>query len=123
MRILVYLVLTVPMRNGNRTLLSPRLSQDILVLTVPMRNGNTFLTGDGAGSVSSYRTYEEWKQIENNWDRYNNRVLTVPMRNGNTISNLMLNEGSSVLTVPMRNGNPVLRGDFLPCLLSFLPYL
>ena len=54
-------VLTVPMRNGNRTLLSPRLSQDI-VLTVPMRNGNV----TGGLCCPPFRL-----------------VLTVPMRNGN----------------------------------------
>jgi len=59
--LLFYLVLTVPMRNGNIDQVVAQLI-DWNVLTVPMRNGNSpislvlllFQSG-------SYRTYEEWK--------------------------------------------------------------
>jgi len=54
-------VLTVPMRNGNRSLLIPA-HTPFFVLTVPMRNGN--------------RTF--FKDIVPEYS-----VLTVPMRNGN----------------------------------------
>jgi len=98
---LSFWVLTVPMRNGNYDGIV-RYAPYSIVLTVPMRNGN------------SPHTRQERKY---------DKVLTVPMRNGNiTITGLFF-EYVSVLTVPMRNGNPVLLTSFLPCLLSFLPYL
>ena len=59
-----YLVLTVPMRNGN---LAKSVDgwDEKSVLTVPMRNGNTLGTHSGLNSpISSYRTYEEWKQVQ-----------------------------------------------------------
>ncbi len=99
-----FLVLTVPMRNGNFGF-SGEPGGCNLVLTVPMRNGNLFIFS-GAGRrdlflpylwgmetppllllsspcFGSYRTYEEWKQGGKItwWERI--YVLTVPMRNGN----------------------------------------
>ena len=96
-------------------------------------------------SVSSYRTYEEWKPSSNgssyacisvltvpmrNGNRFLARVwiwldivLTVPMRNGNLHCSLRQSLRNSVLTVPMRNGNCL---QALHCdthCLSFLPYL
>jgi len=76
------------------------------VLTVPMRNGNNKDHLFIDNSLSSYRTYEEWKQVkriqikkrallflpylwgmETYFHRHSlwnlDRVLTVPMRNGN----------------------------------------
>jgi len=54
-------VLTVPMRNGNFT--NPIFQNgENGVLTVPMRNGNfQFSWNASIPSISSYRTYEEWK--------------------------------------------------------------
>jgi len=54
------------------------------VLTVPMRNGNFFVPVPKNPSVSSYRTYEEWKLRDEDvaW-HCGTSVLTVPMRNGN----------------------------------------
>jgi len=98
-------VLTVPMRNGNRTFmnifvsgiagsyrtyeewklfLNGTMNRVKLVLTVPMRNGNNNLSSaGGVSSESSYRTYEEWKPAIIIGVTVVVRVLTVPMRNGN----------------------------------------
>jgi len=58
----LYIVLTVPMRNGNKKP-SKEGYMTNFVLTVPMRNGNwqfrLFLV---SGGHRSYRTYEEWKR-------------------------------------------------------------
>ncbi len=95
-------VLTVPMRNGNYNISVIRKERLGRVLTVPMRNGN-FLFGDiiALGLTSSYRTYEEWKQMTDN----------------HTASSV-----KSVLTVPMRNGNSPVTSAFFS-LFWFLPYL
>jgi len=81
-------------------------SQPCLVLTVPMRNGNkevkNLSVADMEGSYrtyeewkpsvlsmlrlkafGSYRTYEEWKPSMALRQATQGRVLTVPMRNGN----------------------------------------
>ncbi len=101
-----------------------------LVLTVPMRNGNRTLLENILGLViGSYRTYEDWKlfqRIDNLisfieflpylWGmetlyckkrRWRSRVLTVPMRNGNRILKIWVQQCLNVLTVPMRNGNRI----------------
>jgi len=55
-------VLTVPMRNGN-ILASTASNNALRVLTVPMRNGNVKkIYMHLLNSLSSYRTYEEWKR-------------------------------------------------------------
>ena len=55
-----------------------------IVLTVPMRNGNLEEEKvNTAALLSSYRTYEEWKQLFDKIKGERQRVLTVPMRNGN----------------------------------------
>jgi len=55
-----------------------------LVLTVPMRNGN-LITNEIPVTViiRSYRTYEEWKRGARLFCFRGLTVLTVPMRNGN----------------------------------------
>jgi len=59
-------VLTVPMRNGNWVRVTTVRGQG-LVLTVPMRNGNSFQSFRRLlPRISSYRTYEEWKQAVQN---------------------------------------------------------
>jgi len=121
-------VLTVPMRNGNILLWLCHRGL-CLVLTVPMRNGNfsiSFASFSSSSwflpylwgmettrgvhnlevSMSSYRTYEEWKPSS---------TKTIPLRNFRFLPYLWgmetaeyrvnnLNQ-TSVLTVPMRNGN------------------
>mgnify|MGYP000911334041 CR=1 FL=1 len=78
------LVLTVPMRNGNRDVFADYCAFS-KVLTVPMRNGNAF-----ASALALIVGL----------------VLTVPMRNGNAfVSSRIGMITFSVLTVPMRNGN------------------
>ena len=100
-------VLTVPMRNGNHQRVNYGITLLLLVLTVPMRNGNFFTSScicsaffqflpylwgmetffrsiKRIPSLSSYRTYEEWKrQLAKTELKANTWVLTVPMRNGN----------------------------------------
>jgi len=120
-------VLTVPMRNGNVSVTMNYISS-YSVLTVPMRNGNFLRRWSNMKLLSSYRTYEEWKQSNMSWiiacssacsyrtyeewkpfpDTSRSiyaKVLTVPMRNGNL--NLFASPFvvKPVLTVPMRNGN------------------
>mgnify|MGYP001347461057 FL=1 len=57
------IVLTVPMRNGNSPIAAAASDPPIPVLTVPMRNGNNGIRYIFQKAVlSSYRTYEEWKQ-------------------------------------------------------------
>jgi len=59
-----YLVLTVPMRNGNLDTPISLANSIWLVLTVPMRNGNIDKGYDlGLLNLGSYRTYEEWKHL------------------------------------------------------------
>jgi len=94
-------VLTVPMRNGNRST-SLIIKPIVLVLTVPMRNGN---------------------KVEFSWAIHGVGVLTVPMRNGNSQQACHLSAQRWVLTVPMRNGNAVMDGVLSPEELEFLPYL
>jgi len=75
--------------------------------------------------TSSYRTYEEWKQVQILIiSRCTFLVLTVPMRNGN-IWNWTANtpKNQSVLTVPMRNGNELFSSPLSPPFFWFLPYL
>jgi len=103
-----FLVLTVPMRNGNNTRLANAISYHH-VLTVPMRNGNAipFATTHSRNRVltvpmrngnmenlrgiektysRSYRTYEEWKpSLKVKVFHHLFTVLTVPMRNGNRL--------------------------------------
>ena len=121
-------VLTVPMRNGNpgplvlirykvtflpylwgmetKQFLTSSTSRRF-VLTVPMRNGNSWqMQNYPTPWMGSYRTYEEWKQGNNNRNRRRNDwVLTVPMRNGNQPQVQHNRIPLNVLTVPMRNGN------------------
>ena len=71
-------------------------NSSFIVLTVPMRNGNFHLQQDpfGLRYSSSYRTYEEWKLCADCTDKEALKVLTVPMRNGNNdifIRNLKFN--------------------------------
>jgi len=41
-----------------------KFAEDFIVLTVPMRNGNdTPLFSCASQNISSYRTYEEWKRF------------------------------------------------------------
>jgi len=55
-----------------------------LVLTVPMRNGNSNNVNSLQTDInSSYRTYEEWKLGKLTVISIFKSVLTVPMRNGN----------------------------------------
>jgi len=79
----IWLVLTVPMRNGN-SIKKETSKLGSLVLTVPMRNGNHW---QGRlfhwARMGSYRTYEEWKQTLFDLITVSFLVLTVPMRNGN----------------------------------------
>jgi len=76
-------VLTVPMRNGNKSEYFSE-KKGPIVLTVPMRNGNpVFVFSINTSNFSSYRTYEEWKLGAHVTSYPQVRVLTVPMRNGN----------------------------------------
>ena len=96
-----FLVLTVPMRNGNHEN-HEKTNHLHTVLTVPMRNGNSLRALSCTISIeSSYRTYEEWKQ-----KGFITGESEIPL----------------VLTVPMRNGN-FLNLDFLSWTQRFLPYL
>ena len=57
-------VLTVPMRNGNFSK-NWYAYKGRKVLTVPMRNGNRDWEGGKSMVIAcSYRTYEEWKQVQ-----------------------------------------------------------
>jgi len=57
------LVLILPMRNGNCTLMLP-FTFSVYVLILPMRNGNLLTTKTGTNLLScSYPTYEEWKLL------------------------------------------------------------
>jgi len=77
-----------------------------VVLTVPMRNGNRYEKSIGETVINgSYRTYEEWKQYNTNcnisnfkcsYRTYEEWKLWIPRRSY---------RWTSVLTVPMRNGN------------------
>ncbi len=95
------------MRNGNYHKRNQKATGNFLVLTVPMRNGNAvFHFRLRIVSLSSYRTYEEWKLlIPREILRIRTFVLTVPMRNGNYCKGLLEDVKYTVLTVPMRNGN------------------
>ena len=56
-----FLVLILPMRNGNEKERVPILGQK-LVLILPMRNGNALTFAlPMLASCSPYPTYEEWK--------------------------------------------------------------
>jgi len=115
------------MRNGNPFTIPSKLS-GYSVLTVPMRNGNEMLKNydckpseflpylwgmetplqyhqNFQDTVSSYRTYEEWKHNTASNIIIASKVLTVPMRNGNPFPLFLPSYSNLVLTVPMRNGN------------------
>jgi len=88
------IVLTVPMRNGNKYLI---ITSFETVPFLPYLWGMETLAGE-YGLLShwlrSYRTYEEWKQSSGSLQVDDaTKVLTVPMRNGNisvcTVSNLV----------------------------------
>jgi len=117
-------VLTVPMRNGNVTLIS-LLKTSVLVLTVPMRNGNHLQACFVPLAVHrSYRTYEEWKRTTERGIDKSGYVLTVPMRNGNEpLQSALLSCFFRVLTVPMRNGNTSLSCPYTsPAVSSYRTY-
>jgi len=72
------------MRNGN-SISAAFPSKYFLVLILPMRNGNPLIISIPSRSkLGSYPTYEEWKLI-NNYDGFGGEgfVLILPMRNGN----------------------------------------
>jgi len=138
-------VLTVPMRNGNSSVvLLPRMR-----LPSSYRTYEEWKPSKGISFTrlqkGSYRTYEEWKQVVTilihtnfnagsyrtyeEWKLVNKKfcmslisVLTVPMRNGNKMKEKELLNMKKVLTVPMRNGNVELLRNPLHCG-EFLPYL
>ena len=97
------------MRNGNN-IDEVGTSNGRLVLTVPMRNGNKSKgLAEYLGELGSYRTYEEWKLASVfPCVAIASSVLTVPMRNGNPVRFRAYLTNNSVLTVPMRNGNTIL---------------
>ena len=103
--------------------------KDFLVLTVPMRNGNPvnaitihisplsflpYLWGMETSRLWIWTVYGRgwflpylWgMETGSNWTGlWLKTVLTVPMRNGNSFSLLNFKSFLIVLTVPMRNGN------------------
>ena len=83
-----------------------RLLWQFLVLTVPMRNGNLgkqYMLK--APSLSSYRTYEEWKQYVPNRFRMSWNGSYRTYEEWKPVSQVSTTSFSYVLTVPMRNGN------------------
>ena len=93
-----------------------------MVLTVPMRNGNRkqynlfFHKFKFLPYLWGMETKKTWKLCKHSL------VLTVPMRNGNLQNIFICMILCRVLTVPMRNGNMNINIKlFLVCL--FLPYL
>ena len=55
--------------------------------------------------MSSYPTYEEWKQLTLKICFSYRSVLILPMRNGNLHQDLQFSHRQRVLILPMRNGN------------------
>jgi len=94
-----------------------------LVLTVPMRNGNVACTAKANDMTQcSYRTYEEWKLSHLAKSSSTSSVLTVPMRNGN--SHISNNQPANFLFLPYLWGMET--RVFVPVydfILWFLPYL
>ena len=78
-----------------------------IVLILPMRNGNPpLIFFISYNWKSSYPTYEEWKPLfTKNISIFDNIVLILPMRNGNNICIEIPVNLSGVLILPMRNGN------------------
>ena len=56
---------------------------------------------------SSYPTYEEWKQNDDERQKIVDMVLILPMRNGNFDYDVPIRYYILVLILPMRNGNSV----------------
>jgi len=102
-------VLTVPMRNGNWTIFHHHSTQtqflpylwgmETPAAPLSERRAPRFLpylwgmetktlTRTTGLKSSSYRTYEEWKLLENLLQQHKETVLTVPMRNGNPCSHI-----------------------------------
>ena len=83
--LLSYLVLILPMRNGNSKSIVRRWNS-FIVLILPMRNGNNIrFDNSGFFSSRSYPTYEEWKPPCLLNILYLFPVLILPMRNGNNL--------------------------------------
>jgi len=101
-------VLTVPMRNGN---VSYEVRCKTLLKFLPYLWGMETVRQQFIQPcvARSYRTYEEWKQVQIPDKNIIQMVLTVPMRNGNNRLLYVLLPIFYVLTVPMRNGNGVSR--------------
>ena len=81
---------------------------DYIVLILPMRNGNWRNSQllEWKDWKGSYPTYEEWKQPSAHCKTsFTNNVLILPMRNGNNNEEKLVIEGELVLILPMRNGN------------------
>ena len=111
----MYLVLILPMRNGNFLLLT-KPSNTICVLILPMRNGNDgeklIFAMNGKQFLSYLWGMEtiDNRQIYARWTI----VLILPMRNGNfTASYASLKYSSKVLILPMRNGNHIVPSFFV----------
>ena len=123
-----FIVLTVPMRNGNYRNIFSKILCTHRVLTVPMRNGNYRLKKLSHQTIySSYRTYEEWKRIitdaegrtfQSSYRTYEEwKPFLIPsiyrlcQRSYRTYEewkqmySIHRHERIKVLTVPMRNGN------------------
>ena len=80
---LIFLVLILPMRNGNYTSVNPY-GVTLYVLILPMRNGNFNNSSISCNFFSSsYPTYEEWKLRKSISCSKKELVLILPMRNGN----------------------------------------
>ncbi len=101
-------VLTVPMRNGNKILITRMKTSKQSVLTVPMRNGNILNTITKIFALGEFLPYLWGMETPHSHGSLATtiKVLTVPMRNGNTSGGLFgILWEVLVLTVPMRNGN------------------
>ena len=116
-------VLTVPMRNGNLVFFN-FFSKTSAVLTVPMRNGNFFPNKVKINQIiSSYRTYEEWKQYYLHSFEYRKSRSYRTYEEWKRFSFSALRRSVCwVLTVPMRNGNYSSSDKPTPPR-TFLPYL
>jgi len=95
-----------------------------LVLTVPMRNGNKVLKMHNS-LQKQFLPYLWGMETNSVWIPLVRwvRVLTVPMRNGNTFNPISRNNWVYVLTVPMRNGNNGMLKSTSKTFAGFLPYL
>jgi len=90
-----------------------------------MRNGNLWKTYFNTNkSVSSYRTYEEWKlQFPVSTQEFSFMVLTVPMRNGNS-SSISSEKRQDFAFLPYLWGMETLYDRLSPMhQIRFLPYL